>query len=411
MRDQNLGYFKAFLHNPTGRSIEQLRDVPTLLSQSAANYQVRIGRLFLSNSAGERCHQRDIEYLVVCDFDGIPISGPSGPLTLRATQSEKKSRPRNSFSDISSHKIILPEAVKTFECAGFHALDNPKSSKIEFHPINEANSRLANYYECETGSMRATVAFDSVGNPILVGIVGSRYTVLQNEQVAGDALAFTSSSDSEFEFCASRAIAFGTPSKFAVAMQILEPERKIESQIHLQQRLVLVHSHDTTIAYNHVWTIEGTIPGSQEPTILGIHKVSIKHTKNIAERAALINETIGTSQEQYKLFVDEMNLLRSIEINQNNDLSSYFELITKNDKKKIEHWLTQRYRKKYLEDIAPILGFNLWSLYLAVAFTDGVYWDLKLSSSGLPSLIDMPESFKTRRNARANWIEYAVEQS
>jgi hypothetical protein len=411
MRNQNLGFFQAFLHNATARSIDQLRDAQDLLTQSGADYQVRIGRLFLSDSAGERCHQLDTEYLVICDIDGIPISGPSGPLTLRATRSENKSRPRNSYREISSGKIALPEAVKTFESAGFHALDYPKSSKIEFHPINEANSRLASYYECETGSTRATVAFDSDGNPIVVGIVGSRYTVLQNEQVAGDALAFTSSSDSEFEFCASRAIVFGTPSQFTIAMEILEPEHQTENGIQLQQRLVLVHSHDTTIAYNHVWTIEGTIPGSEEPTILGIHKVSIKHTKNIAERAALINETIGTSQEQYKLFVDEMNLLRSIEINQNNDLSSYFELITKNDKKKIEHWLTQRYRKKYLEDIAPILGFNLWSLYLAVAFTDGVYWDLKLSSSGLPSLIDMPESFKTRRNARANWIEFAVKQS
>jgi hypothetical protein len=408
MTKQNLGFFKAFFSYETANSIERLMDAEDLLSKCGANYQVRIGRLFLADSTGKRCHQLDAEHLVVCDFDGIPISGPDGPLTIKVTRSKKKSRPKNSYYGIGLDKIVLPETTEIFSSASFFALDEPKSSDIDFRPINEVNSRLADYYECKSGSIRATVSFDAAGRPEVVGIVGSRYTVLQNEQVAGDALAFTSSSHSETEFCAPSAIAFGTPSQFAVAMAILDPKRLDDDSIHLQQRLVLVHSHDTTLAYNHIWTIEGTIPGAQEPTILGIHKVSIKHTKNISERAALINKTIGTTQEQYEIFLADMNLLRGVELDGKYDLSSYFELITKNDKNKIPDWLTRRYTKKYLEDIAPNQGFNLWSLYLAVAFVDGEYWDFRISSSGLPSLLDMPESFKTRRNARDRWLELAV---
>jgi hypothetical protein len=104
-----------------------------------------------------------------------------------------------------------------------------------------------------------------------------------------------------------------------------------------------------------------------------------------------------------------MYLFKSVAIYGFNDLDEYLELINKNSKKKIEEWLIKKYRKKYLGEVAPVLGFNLWSLFLAVADIDGSYWDGRMTET-LPSLLDTPAAMRTRINSRNNWRKFVIEE-
>ena len=74
------------------------------------------------------------------------------------------------------------------------------------------------------------------------------------------------------------------------------------------------------------------------------------------------------------------------------------------------NWLTEKYKNKYFKEVAPFLGFNLRSLYLAVALAEGSYWDGRVTTSGLPALLDLPRSFQTRLDARNSWVEFIAKQ-
>ena len=104
-----------------------------------------------------------------------------------------------------------------------------------------------------------------------------------------------------------------------------------------------------------------------------------------------------------------MHLFKSVAVYGFNDLDKFLELINKNRKKKIEEWLIKKYKKKYLQEVAPILGFNLWSLFLAVADIDGSYWDERTTET-LPALLDTPASMRTRIDSRNNWRKFVIEE-
>ena len=408
MSVKNMGFYSGILSHLNARSIDNFIDANDLLFKSGLNHQVRLGRFFLSDSAGKLSKQADAEYVVICDFDGVPIFGPSGPLTLKIRL--RKTESVGSTARLLGKDVILFGSKTEISAAGdFFALDHPETSDVDFIPVEGASARLAEYYKCKVGSTRATVAFDSTGKPYVVGIVGSRYTVLQNEEIARDAQAFTASTDQHFGSFAPHVITFGTSSHFGIAMEMLFSEPIILSEINGRQGLLLLHSHDTSFAYNHIWTIQGTVPGAQSPTVLAMHKVKIKHTKNIGERADLIAQTIAKIQEQYKFFIDDLHLFKSVAVYGFNDLDKFLELINKNRKKKIEEWLIKKYKKKYLQEVAPILGFNLWSLFLAVADIDGSYWDERTTET-LPALLDTPASMRTRIDSRNNWRKFVIEE-
>ena len=403
-----MGFYSGILNHLNARLIDNFEDADDLLFKSGLNHQVRLGRFFLSDSAGNLSNQANAEYVVACDFDGVPILGPSGPLTLKIRLRKVESVGSTALL-LGKDALLFGSKTEISAAGDFFALDHPETLDINFIPVNGASARLAEYYKCKVGSTRATIAFDLAGKPSVVGIVGSRYTVLQNDDIARDARAFIASSDQHFGVCAPHAITFGTPSHFGIAMDMLYSEPIIESEINARQGLLLLHSHDTSFAYNHIWTIQGTVPGAQTPTVLGMHKVQIKHTKNIGERAELIAQTIAEIQEQHKLFLDDMYLFKSIAIYGFSDLDKYLELINKNSKTKIEEWLIKRYKRKYLGEVAPILGFNLWSLFLAVADIDGSYWDVRTTGT-LPALLDTPASMRTRIESRNNWRKFVIEE-
>ena len=104
-----------------------------------------------------------------------------------------------------------------------------------------------------------------------------------------------------------------------------------------------------------------------------------------------------------------MYLFKDVAIYGFSDLDDYLKLINRNSKKKIEEWLIKWYKKRYLEEVAPILGFNLWSLFLAVAAIDGSYWDGRTTET-LPALLDTPASMRTRIDSRNNWRKFVLEE-
>lgn len=408
MSEKTTGFESAFKELPGATVIDKLSDARDFMLKSAANFEVRLGRLFLSDSNGKPSDQLNSEYLVACDFDGVPISGPSGPLTFKKVQTRNQVNPAKS-PYLLKNKIYVPEATQFFAAGSLFALDDPEDSEIDFRPVNGASSRLTEYYKCKTGSTRATIAFDSTGIATFIGLVGSRYTVLQNEEVAADALAFVSSSNNELGFCAPHATSYGKESFFGILMNVLHSGQIIGNEVDVVQRLVLHHSHDTSFAYNHVWTVECHL-GSLGSAVVGMHKVKIKHTKNIGDRAQLITNTIAEIQEQYKKFMEDMDLFERIDLPklENDDQSNvnrYLELVVEDT-----DWLTKKYKNKYFKEVAPFLGFNLRSLYLAVALTDASYWDARVSTSGLPALLDLPRSFQTRLDARNSWVEFIAKQ-
>ena len=408
MSEKTTGFESAFKELPGATVIDKLSDAKDFMLKSAANFEVRLGRLFLSDSNGKPSDQLNAEYLVACDFDGVPISGPSGPLTFKKVQTRNQVNPAKS-PYLLKNKIYVPEATQFFAAGSLFALDDPEDSEIDFRPVNGASSRLTEYYKCKTGSTRATIAFDSTGIATFIGLVGSRYTVLQNDEVAADALAFVSSSNNEMGFCAPHATSYGKESFFGILMNVLHSGQIIGNEVDVVQRLVLHHSHDTSFAYNHVWTVECHL-GSLGSAVVGMHKVKIKHTKNIGDRAQLITNTIAEIQEQYKKFIEDMDLFERIDLpelenDDQSEIDKYIKLFVEDT-----NWLTEKYKNKYFKEVGPFLGFNLRSLYLAVALTDGSYWDGRISTSGLPELLDLPRSFQTRLDARNSWVEFIAKQ-
>jgi hypothetical protein len=140
--------------------------------------------------------------------------------------------------------------------------------------------------------------------------------------------------------------------------------------------------------------------GLGEPAILGEHKVKIKHTKNIGDRAQIISATLAEIQNEYQKWEGDLSALKKIELS-DRDANKFLKDIEDESKT----WLSDRRKLVYIEDIAPKIGFNLLSLFLAVARVEGRYWDAKISSSGLPSLLEVSESMKPRREARSKWLE------
>ena len=197
MSEKNMGFYSGFFTHLNARFVDDFIDAKDLLFKSGLNQQVRLARFFLSDSAGNLSNQVNAEYVVVCDFDGVPILGPSGPITLKIWL--RKVGSVGSTARLLGKDVILFGSKTEISAAGdFFALDHPETSDVDFIPVEGASARLAEYYKCKVGSTRATVAFDSTGKPYVVGIVGSRYTVLQNEEIARDAQAFTASTDQHF---------------------------------------------------------------------------------------------------------------------------------------------------------------------------------------------------------------------
>lgn len=390
--------FKSIVQtDPNFVRVDGPKSVEDLMDRSGTNFQVRLCRLFLADVNGIRSKQMSAPNLVVCDFDGEPICGAAGPLTIPNPD-------RKTNTDRSEY----------FETNGFFALDQPDPLPVVFNQISGTTFRLSEYYKCSIGSTRATVAFDTSGQPFFLGYVGSRYTVIQNSLLAEDAFAFLESSDPFLQ--SSRLVnvfAGGTKNFFGIDLVAGVGSPVSTSEIpNLAHAIFLFHTHDTELAYNHIWYVRDLDLDNQP--IIHVHKIPVKHTKNIKERATRITETLASIKGEYRQFYEDSEKLKTIEVCslfESRKLLALVRFGAKSEKgidkatNRIEPWLVEKIAKHFVEVVAPKRGFNLWSLYLALCDCDGGYWDTRHTKSGLLKLLADSKAFKARKFSRKTWIE------
>ena len=389
--------FKSIVQtHPNFVCVDDPKDAEDIISRSGVNFQVRLCRLFLADSSGIQSKEVSAEYLVICDFNGQPIHDASGPITLRKERSSTK------------------DQFEYFETNGFFALDEPDPQPVEFKIVSGTSYQLPEYYKCKIGSTRATVAFDRSGQPFFLGLVGSRYTVIQNSLLAEDALTFLESTDPFLKsnravkvFAGGRASFFGVDLAAGVLTSIDAADKP-----NLAHSIFLFHTHDKAMAYNHIWYVRDLDLDNQP--IIHYHKIPVKHTKNIKTRATRITETLASIKGEYRRFYEDSEKLRAIEVNSLLDARRLLGLVkfgAKSEKdrdkgtNRIEGWLVDKIAKHFIEVVAAKRGFNLWSLYLALCDLDAVYWDTRQSESGLLVLFVEPEAFKKRKFSRKTWVD------
>lgn len=389
--------FKSIVHShPNFVCVDDPKDAEDIISRSGVNFQVRLCRLFLADSRGIQSKEVSAEHLVVCDFNGQPIHDATGPITLR------------------KERFLIKDQFEYFETNGFFALDEPDPQPVEFKMVSGTSYQLPEYYKCKIGSTRATVAFDKTGQPFFLGLVGSRYTVIQNSLLAEDALTFLESTDPFLK--SNRAVkvfAGGRPSFFGVdlaagSLTSIDGADKP----NLAHSIFLFHTHDKAMAYNHIWYVRDLDLENQP--IIHYHKIPVKHTKNIKARATRITETLASIKGEYKRFYEDSEKLRAIEVSSLLDARKLLGLVrlgAKSEKdrdkgtNRIDDWLIDKIARHFIEAVASKRGFNLWSLYLALCDIDAAYWDTRQSESGLLILFEEPKAFKKRRFSRKTWVD------
>ena len=126
MSVKNMGFYSGFFTHRNARLIDNFEDANDLLLKSGLNQQVRLGRFFLSDSAGNLSNQANAEYVVVCDFDGVLILGPSGPFTFKIRL--RKAESVGSTALLLENDVILFGSKTVISAAGdFFALDHPET--------------------------------------------------------------------------------------------------------------------------------------------------------------------------------------------------------------------------------------------------------------------------------------------
>lgn len=376
--------------------IDDPKSVEDIMNRSGVNFQVRLCRLFLAEINGVQSNQVSAPYLVVCDFNARTIQDAGGPLKF----------PKNRF--------LEKNRFEYFETKGFFALDKPDPQQVDFNEVSGTSYQLPEYYKCEIGSTRATVAFDTSGQPLFLGLVGSRYTVIQNSLLAEDALAFLESSDPFLKRSRSEKVfGGGRENFFGIDIAANLDSSEFAADIpNLAHAIFLFHTHDRAKAYNHIWYVRDLDLDNQP--IIHYHKIFVKHTKNIKARATRITETLASIKGEYKRLYEDSVKLRTIKVDSLKKSQRLLELVRfgvkskedrDNEKKRIEGWLVDKVAKHFIEVVAPRRGFNLWSLYLALCDIDGAYWDERQTKSGLLKLFEESEAFKKRKFSRKTWIE------
>ncbi len=403
--------------HPNFVRVDKPKDVDDLIRRSGVNFQVRLCRLFVADFNGVPSTQISAPKFVACDFDGVPIDGRSGPLTFGRNI-------KNGWKIFGQENFLDDDAFEYFEINGLFALDEPDSLPITFNEVSGTNYRLADYYKCKSGSTRATVAFDSSGQSFLLGKVGSRYTVIQNTLLAEDAFAFMESTDPFLQTRRSVDVsAGGTVNFFGIELAAgVNLELDNVKMSNLSHSIFLFHTHDTKLAYNHFWYVRDLELDNQP--IIHIHRITVKHTKNIKRSATRITDTLAAIKGEYRLLFKDSEKLKVVEVGSFDEARKFLELVELGTKKKetlkveddvndddskskgIDGWLVDKIAKHFLEVVAPKRGFNLWSLYLALCDLDGDYWDERIDESGLFRLFKGTAAFKKRKLSRQQWVEW-----
>ena len=146
------------------------RNASEIVTASSGNYEIRLVRLFVLKEPEVRAGALGV--LEAFDFDGVPIAGVNGPITIPYRFSDVdpsgKERPRSFHW---RRGLEIPLSTKFFKHKDRLSLDEPAESNPIFLPVNwveGVHARLAEAYTCTFGSLRGVIAIDRTGDGVEV---------------------------------------------------------------------------------------------------------------------------------------------------------------------------------------------------------------------------------------------------
>lgn len=384
-------------------------DATELLAETGGNYRVGIGRWFGAAADGKKVRIDELadatepSHVVLCDRGGRPVNLDIGPIVARVLRPQGEKDWSKCTLDIdwqgSNHRIRLARSTRFHMDGHYFVLDKPADDTTSDEFATESGHVLPENYACADFSQRATLGVWPNGEIRLLGLVGSRYTVLQNSFLAEDAVRFLNANNHSphsvrlkqqpyrLRGGASRAF-YG----LEMALEgIIDDDNRLSDEAHLG--LMLMHSHDRRYTYTHLWSLRDGLVDSQP--ILARGTIKIKHTKKIEERANLVGSTLEGIQTGIAKVVEQRELLRHHDLGPDDSVDRLLNETFRPPQRM--GWLVGKMVRRF-EDAAyaPTHGRNLWTVYRAVCAIEGEYWDDKVESSGLPALLEVSDAYRRR---------------
>jgi hypothetical protein len=183
----------------------------------------------------------------------------------------------------------------------FHKLSDRKEARL-----HRGGDSLPSSIAVQNGSHLGTIATFPTGERLSLGVVGSRYTVIQNSQILDEALKVASNLDSPIT-------AVGTnPEATRFAVQFASTVERVitynEQSEDFVRSLFAYSSHDGSYAYSYAFQI--TDP---ENRVIDRVIVKRKHTSKVAKDKALqtlLSDIAEASQE----IIDDIRVLAVLRI-------------------------------------------------------------------------------------------------
>ena len=193
-------------------------------------------------------------------------------------------------------------------------LRNRAGERLYFHKLSEqresnfdgGSDSLPPSIAVQNGSHLGTIATFPTGNRLALGVVGSRYTVIQNAQILEEALKVAANLDSPITAVGTNPEATRFAVQFAsIVERIVTYNEQSESFI---RSLFALSSHDGSYAYSYAFQI--TDP---ENRVIDCVIIKRKHTSKIARDKALqtlLSDIAEASQD----IIDDIRVLAVLRI-------------------------------------------------------------------------------------------------
>lgn len=412
---------KFILDGPDFVERPAVENAAKLLAETGGNYRVGIARWFGAGPNGEVLRVGDPadatepSHVVLCDRHGQPVNLDVGPIVARVLRPGGE----NDWSKCSlevdwngtNHRIRLALSTQ-FHVEGEHlVLDKPEEDKSSNDFRTETGFVFSENYACANFSQRATIGIWPNGDIRLLGLVGSRYTVLQNSFLADDAVRFLGAGDyssrsvrPKYQFSQYRGGASRAFYGLEMALEgIIGGDDQPSDEV--RRGLMLMHSHDRRFTYTHLWTLRDGLVDSQPMLARGA--IKIRHTKKIEERANLVGSTLEEIQAGIATVFEQRELLRNHDLAPDKPVDRLLTEAFRPPQRM--GWLVGKMARRFEEAAyAPTHGRNLWTIYRAVCAIEAEYWDDKVESSGLPALLEVSDAYRRREKTLERLVALAL---
>ena len=403
----------------------------SLLAKTGGMYLVGLGRWFGSNESGRVLSREEVtgadepSFAVLCDFHARPLTVDGGLLVLpilRSWRTKPVKKSKVAFDDRSGRTVLYLDPQSAFrpQDPGV-ALDTPTDKDALSGESGSAAPASPDHvlpakYSCDNHSLRATVMIDATGQMSFVALVGSRYTVLQNEVIAEDAwemmqrselFSSTGLSVAEPRFRVVRGWNEGCFYGLSVDLEAQSTTNEgPESDLAIE--MLLYHSHDTKYTYTNRIVLRDRMVEARP--ILALGKSKARHTKKIGDRVERVSKSLGELGDELAEFLDYRRILESSEISEReSDLKKF---VAAHFNTKNRDWLIDRVVQRFeSEEFAGSHGRTCWTLYRAICANEGSYWDGRFESNGLPSMLEVTEAYRRRKEAMESLVSHARNRS